>query len=49
MKLNTSKTTIDCDSLKVTYNASPVTPISYWRNLLKESDDLVIMGVTFDS
>ena len=31
------------------HNASPITRINYWRNVLKESDDLVILGVTFDS
>ena len=36
-------------SLQVTHNASPVTPITYWWNWLKESADLVILGVTFDS
>ena len=33
----------------VSQNASPVTPINYWRTVLKESDDLVILWVTFDS
>ena len=27
----------------------PVTPINYWQTVLKESDDLIILGVTFDS
>ena len=36
------------DSLQVTHNASPVAPINYWR-ILKDSYDLVILGVTFDS
>ena len=36
-------------SLEVTHNASPVTAINYWRTVLKESEDLVILGVTFDS
>ena len=31
------------------HNASPVTPITIGRTVLKESDDLVILGVTFDS
>ena len=36
-------------SIQVTHNASPVTPINYWGTVLKESDDLVILGVTIDS
>ena len=28
---------------------SLVTPINYWRTVLKKSADLVIVGVTFDS
>ena len=32
----------------VLYNASPVTPI-IGGTVLKESDDLVVFGVTFDS
>ena len=34
---------------KVTNNASPVTPISIDGPVLKESDDIVILEVTFDS
>ena len=34
---------------KVTNNASPVAPISIDGPVLKESDDLVILEVTFDS
>ena len=37
------------DGLEVSHSASLVTPINYWRNRLKESDDLVIFGVTLDS
>ena len=37
-------------SLEVTLNASPVTPINYFYGIvLKESDDLVILRVAFDS
>ena len=36
-------------SLQVTHNAYPVTPINYCRTVEKESDDLDILGVTFDS
>ena len=42
----------DYDSLQVTHNASPVTPINNYTiggTVLKESDDLVILGVTIDS
>ena len=31
------------------HNASPVTPLTIGKTELKESDDLVILGVTFDS
>ena len=34
--------------LQVTHNASPVTPVNIGGTVLKESDDLVILGVTFD-
>ena len=37
------------NSPQVSHNASTVTHINYWRNVLKKSDDLVILGVTFDS
>ena len=37
------------DSLQVTHNASPVTPINFGGTVLKESVDLDILGVTFDS
>ena len=37
------------DSLEVSHNVSPVTPITIGGTVLKESDDLVILGVTFDS
>ena len=48
MKLNAGKTTTM--SLKVTYNTSPVTPINYIDGTVqKESDDIDILGVTFDS
>ena len=36
-------------SLQVTHNASPVTPLTIGGTVLNESDDLVILGVTFDS
>ena len=39
----------DYDSLQVTHNASPVTPLTIDGTVLKESDDLDILGVTFDS
>ena len=39
----------DYDSLEVSHNASPVTPLTIGGTVLKESDDLVILGVTFDS
>ena len=41
----------DYDCLPVTQNASPVTPINYiiGGTVLKESDDLDILGATFDS
>ena len=45
MKLNDQ----DYDSLEVSHNASPVTPITIGGTVLKESNDLVILGVTFDS
>ena len=41
-------TKIEYDSLEVSHNASPVTLIP-GGTVLKESDDLVILGVTFDS
>ena len=48
MKLNASKT--KTMSLEVLHNVSPVTPpLSIGETVLKESDDLVILGVTFDS
>ena len=47
MKLNASKT--KTDSFEVSHNASPVTPINYWRNCTEGVCDLVILGVTFDS
>ena len=40
MKLNASN---------VKHNASPVTPLTIGGTVLKESNDLVILGVTFDS
>ena len=39
----------DYDSLQVTHNAFPVTPLTIGGTGLKESDDLDILGVTFDS
>ena len=39
----------DYDSLEVSHNASAVTPLTIGGTVLKESDDLVILGVTFDS
>ena len=47
MKLNASKT--KHDSLEVSHNASQSPPLTIGRTVLKESDDLVILGVTFDS
>ena len=41
IKLNASKTK--------TMIVSPVTPLTIGGTVLKESDDLVILGVTFDS
>ena len=38
----------DYDRLQVAHNASPVTPLTIVGTVLKESDDLVILGVTFD-
>ena len=35
--------------MQVTHNASPDTPINYCGTVLKESDDLVVLGVTFCS
>ena len=35
--------------LEIRHNASPVTPINFGGTVLKESDDIVILGVTFDS
>ena len=32
MKLNASKRKTMDDNIQVTHNASPVTPINYWRN-----------------
>ena len=31
------------------HNAAPVTPLTIGGTVLKESDDLVLLGVTFDS
>ena len=39
----------DYDRLQVTHNVSPVTSLTIGGTVLKESDDLVILGVTFDS
>ena len=39
----------DYDSLEVSHSAFPVTPLTIDGTLLKQSDDLVILGVTFDS
>ena len=36
-------------SLQVTHNASPVTPINVGGTVLRESVQLDILGVTFDS
>ena len=35
--------------LQVTHNASPVTPLTIGGTVLKDSDDLDILGVTLDS
>ena len=34
---------------QVTHNESPVTPLTSCGTVLKESDDLDILGMTFDS
>ena len=39
----------DYDSLKVTCNASPPNALTIGRTVVKESDNLVILGVAFDS
>ena len=39
----------DYDNLEASHNASPVTPLTIGGSVLKEFDDLVILGVTFDS
>ena len=39
----------DCDSLHVTHNVTPVPPLTIGGTLLKESDDLDLLGVLFDS
>ena len=39
----------DYDNPQITHNASPATLIIYFETVLKESDDLVILGVIFDS
>ena len=39
----------DYDSLKVSHNAPPVTLLTIGATVLKESDDRVILEVTFDS
>ena len=39
----------DYDSLQVTYDASPITLITCCGAVLKKSDNLEIMGLTFDS
>ena len=44
-----SKLDEDYYSLQVTNNLSPVTPLTIGGTVLKESDDLHILGVTFDS
>ena len=38
----------DYDSHQVAHNASPVTPLTIGRSVLKKSDDLIILGLTFD-
>ena len=48
MKLNVSKNKTMIVS-RSPHNALPVTPLTIGRTVLKESDDLVISGVTFDS
>ena len=47
MTLNASKT--KTESLEVSHNASPVTPLTIGGTVLQEFGDLVILGVTFDS
>ena len=48
MKLNASKTkTMIVSRSRTMHPQSP--PLTIWGTILKESDDLVILGVTFDS
>ena len=48
MKLNASKTkTMIVSRSRTMHSQSP--PVTIGRTVLKESDDLVILGVTFDS
>ena len=47
MKLIASKT--KTMNLQSTNNASPVAPLTIFKTVLKHSDDLDILGVTFDS
>ena len=48
MKLNASKTKTVTVSRSLTMHPQPP-PLTIGRTVLKESDDLVILGVTFDS
>ena len=47
MKLNASKKKTMVSSLRAMHPQSP--PLTIGGTVLKESDDLVILGVTFDS
>ena len=50
MKLNASKTkTMIVSRSHTMHPRFPVTPLTIGRTVLKESDDLVILGVIFDS
>ena len=49
MKLNASKTMTIYDDLQITHNASPVTPLTIGGTVLKESDELDILVVIYDS
>ena len=39
----------DFDGLWVKHNTSPVTPLTVGGRVLKECDDLIILGVALDS
>ena len=48
-KINSMRVRLDYDSLQVTHNAFPVTTLTIGGTVLKESDDLDILGVKSDS